>query len=221
MGMNRLHLQMAPAKIPPDHLSLESARTAAVVLDLVGLPAAVLGRTAALLAANSSFERLMPDVVSVRRNRLQLANAAADALFVDAVAQLANERDSEMGCSIPIPAANGRSPMIMRLISVHGAARELISGAGVILVAIPIVAKDVPAAEILQGLFNLTPAEARIAHAVAARETIDSVAAALNLSRETVRSQLKAALAKIGVVRQIDLAVMLAGAGQHRLPNAS
>jgi DNA-binding CsgD family transcriptional regulator len=210
---------MAPARIPSDHF--EAARTAAVVLDMVGQPAAVLGPNAALLAANSSFERLMPDVASVRRNRLQLASAAADALFVDAVAQLANERDSEMGCSIPIPAANGRSPMIMRLISVHGAARELISGAGVILVAIPIVAKDVPAAEILQGLFNLTPAEARIAHAVAARETIDSVAAALNLSRETVRSQLKAALAKIGVVRQIDLAVMLAGAGQHRLPNAS
>jgi DNA-binding CsgD family transcriptional regulator len=157
----------------------------------------------------------------VRRNRLQLANAAADALFVDAVAQLANERDSEMGCSIPIPIANGRPPMIVRLISVHGAARDLISGAAAILVVIPIVAKDVPAAEILQGLFNLTPAEARIAHAVAARETIDSVAAALNLSRETVRSQLKAALAKIGVVRQIDLAVMLAGAGLHRLPDAS
>jgi DNA-binding CsgD family transcriptional regulator len=220
MGMNRLHLQMAPARIPPDHFSLEAARTAAVVLDLVGQSAAVLGRTAALLAANSSFERLMPDVVSVRRNRLQLANAAADALFVDAVAQLANERDSEMGCSIPIPAANGRPPMIVRLISVHGAARELISGAAIILVVIPIVAKEVPAAEILQGLFNLTPAEARVAHAVAARETIDSVAAALNLSRETVRSQLKAALAKIGVVRQIDLAVMLAGAALHRLPDA-
>ena len=77
------------------------------------------------------------------------------------------------------------------------------------------------AAEVLQGLFNLTPAEARVARAVAARETIDSVAASLNLSRETVRSQLKAALAKIGVVRQIDLAVMLAGAGPHRLPDAS
>jgi DNA-binding CsgD family transcriptional regulator len=70
-------------------------------------------------------------------------------------------------------------------------------------------------------LFNLTPAEARVARAVAARDTIDSVAAALNLSRETVRSQLKAALAKIGVVRQIDLAVMLAGAGPPTLPDAS
>jgi DNA-binding CsgD family transcriptional regulator len=221
MGMNRLHLQMAPAKIPSDHLSLEAARTAAVVLDMVGQPAAVLGPNGELLAANSSFEQLTPDVVSVRRNRLQLANAAAEALFVDAVALVADERDSDMSRSIPIPAADGRPPMIMRLISVHGAARELISGAAAILVVIPIVAKEVPAAEILQGLFNLTPAEARVARAVAARETIDSVAAALNLSRETVRSQLKAALAKTGVARNIDLAVMLAGAGQHRLPNAS
>jgi DNA-binding CsgD family transcriptional regulator len=219
--MNRLLVNMAPAKIPSDHFSLEAARTAAVVLDLAGLPAALLGRIGRLLAANSSFERLMPDVVSERRNRLQLANASAEALFVDAVARLANERDSESIQSIPVPAADGRPPMIMRLIPIHGVTRELVSGAAAILVAIPIVAREVPAAEILQGLFNLTSAEARVAHAIAARGTIDGVAAALNLSRETVRSQLKAALAKTGVARNIDLAVMLAGAGLHRLPDAS
>jgi DNA-binding CsgD family transcriptional regulator len=64
---------------------------------------------------------------------------------------------------------------------------------------------------VLQGLFDLTPAEARVAAAIAEGRTVEVIAAAANVSHETVRSQLKAVLGKAGVSRQVDLVQLLAG----------
>ena len=68
----------------------------------------------------------------------------------------------------------------------------------------------VPTAEVLQGLFDLTPAEARVARAIAERRTVEAIAGMLGVSRETVRTQLKSVLAKTGMARQADLAALLA-----------
>jgi DNA-binding CsgD family transcriptional regulator len=212
-------LLMARARLPSHDPASASAVAAVTALDLIGAPAAVLGPMGLPVAKNAGFAQLMPDVAKERDGRLRLANAAADIQFADAVRQLAHGLASV--CSIPIPAASGRPPMIVQLIPVQGVAREQVPGALAIVVMIPVATRDIPTAELIQGLFNLTPAEARVARAVAARETIDGVASAFNLSRETVRSQLKGALGKIGVARNIDLAVLLACAGLHRLPDAS
>ena len=68
-----------------------------------------------------------------------------------------------------------------------------------------------PDAELIAGLFDLTPAEARVARGVAEGLTLDAIGNKASISRETVRSQLKAVLAKTGVNRQADLAALLAG----------
>ncbi len=207
--MIRMCAQMA--RIESDHPSFESARAAVAALDLIGLPAAVLGRSGRTIALNPRFERLMPDVARESRRQLQLVNATADAQLSDALARLASAQNRESVRSIPIAAADGRPPMILHVISLHGA-QDLFPGALAILVVSPVTPKEVPSAAVLQGLFNFTPAEARVARAVAQRQTIDGIATGLGLSQETVRTQLKAALAKTGLTRNIDLAVMLAGA---------
>lgn len=172
----------------------------------------MLARSGRILALNSKLERLMPDVAANRQQRLKLADAAADTRLCEATARLAQAGKGGGGCSIPVPAADRRPPIIIRVISVHSAPCELPADISAILIAIPVVARKGPGADVLQALFSLTPAEARVAHAVAQRQTIGAVAARLGLSRETVRSQMKAALAKCGASRNIDLAVMLASA---------
>ena len=184
-----------------------------MAMDLIGLPAAVLGTTGRPFAANPRFQRLMPNVVRERRQRLALANAAADALFVDALARLATAGDSGGVRSIPIPANEPEPPMIVHLLPVRGAGNDVFSGGCSILVVTPVVPREVPTAEVLQALFDLTPAEARVARAIAERQTIEGIAGAHGLSQETIRSQLKAVLAKTGLGRQVDLAAMLSGAG--------
>lgn len=58
-------------------------------------------------------------------------------------------------------------------------------------------------------LFDLTQAEARVAIALLSAETVGGVAKQLNKSEETIRSQLKAVFAKIGVNTQARLLRLL------------
>lgn len=60
-------------------------------------------------------------------------------------------------------------------------------------------------AEAFMSLFGLSRAESRVAVAAAAGATARDIAARLGVGRETVRTQLKAVYAKIGVRRQADL----------------
>ena len=50
----------------------------------------------------------------------------------------------------------------------------------------PVVPSEVPTAEVLQGLFDLTPAEARVARGIGEGRTIETIAMAFGTSRETV-----------------------------------
>ena len=103
--------------------------------------------------------------------------------------------------------------MILHLIPIKRAANDIFSRVTAILVVTPVVPAEVPTAEVLQGLFDLTPAEARVARAVGRSETIETIAKAFGVSKGTVRNQLKAVFAKTGVARQADLARLLSGAG--------
>jgi len=209
-GIKAVHSLMARA-IDPLHLPFEAAGAVVTGLDLAGIAAAALAGNGQPVALNSGFERLIPGVVQERLGRLRLADPAADALLGETLGRLGSERDARRARLIPVPACGQHPPTLMQLMSMRGAARELIPPAHVLLIAMPVVAREPPAAAVLQGLFNLTPAEARVARAVAQRQTIAAVAHTLGLSRETVRSQLRAALAKAGVTRKGDLAAMLSG----------
>jgi DNA-binding CsgD family transcriptional regulator len=62
---------------------------------------------------------------------------------------------------------------------------------------------------VVSAMFELTPAETRIAIALAQGDDLAAIAQALHLSLATVRSQLKAIFAKSGVHRQADLVQLL------------
>jgi len=67
-----------------------------------------------------------------------------------------------------------------------------------------------PAAARLEQLYGLTPAEARLAERLAGGEPLAAAAAALDVTRETVRSQLRAVFAKTDTRRQGELLRKLA-----------
>lgn len=191
-------------------LGLERARTAAETFQLLGLPAAALSRTGRVMVANFLFEALIPSVVMDQAQRLVLTDPSADALLGQCLQGGPAARLNQVA-SIPIAATEEFAPHIIHLLPVCGAAHDLFSNIGWMCVAVPVLPGKVPGAEVLQGLFDLTPAEAKAARAVAGGETVNSLAEKLGLSRETIRAQLKAVFAKTGVRRQADLIALLAG----------
>jgi DNA-binding CsgD family transcriptional regulator len=129
----------------------------------------------------------------------------------EALRELQLGRDTATVRSIAIPAVAERPPLILHLVPVRGSAHDVFGGAGSVVVVTPVQPRAVPNAEVLQGLFDLTPAEARVARAIAAATRIVDIAGDLRISQETVRTQLKAVLGKTGVGRQADLVALLSG----------
>jgi DNA-binding CsgD family transcriptional regulator len=197
-------------------LAFERMRAAVLALEQIGLPACLIGHNLRIMAANPGLEAILDRLIQDRCQRISLVNSNADALLAEALNQLALPGKGGSVRSIPVPALDEQPPMILHLIPIKRSANDIFSGVAAILVVTPVVPAEVPTAEVLQGLFDLTPAEARVARAIAKSETVDAIARAFGVSEGTVRNQLKAVFAKIGVARQIDVALLLSGASAPR-----
>lgn len=183
-------------------LRLERARAAVETLALLGLPAGIVSRDFRLQAANALLEGLMPRVVRDGSARVAFADGDADDLLATAL----NATRRQVPRSIPIPKRDPDPAMVAHLVPVRGIARDLFTGSAFILVLTPVEKQaQGPDADLLQGLFDLTAAEARVARAIVAGETVETLAVRQRISESTVRSQLKSIYAKTGMKGQIDL----------------
>ncbi len=207
--LDELRPHLARAALLSGRLALERMRSATEVLDMVGLASAVLGAGGRPLVMNGSCEQLLDDLLVIRGGRIAVTQPLADQLLKDALVGVGVFGASTATRSIPVSATEKHPPIIMHILPVRGAAHDIFSGAAALLIVTPMAAKASPPVELLQGLFDLTPAEARIARAIAQRRTINEIAQSLGLSRETIRTQVKSVLSKTGQSRQLDLAVML------------
>lgn len=209
--LDRMRPHFARAALASARLSMERAKGAVAALDAIGLPAAVLGQGGKAIAANPSLAALIPDTLQDRPTRLALAHAPADKLLADAVAALDRAPHDAAVRSIPIPARGERPPMIVHLAPIRGVANDIFSRALALLLATPVVPRDVPSATLVQGLFDLTPSEGRLAALVAAGHPPREAAAQLGWTYETARTALKRVMAKVGVERQAELVGLLSG----------
>ncbi|MCQ4188608.1 helix-turn-helix transcriptional regulator [Methylocystis suflitae] len=186
---------------------LQRLRAATEALAMIGLPAAILDARGKALAANALIDALNAHIVWLPKDRIALVDPAADALLRRAVAEIADPAATSVR-SFPSKGA-AANPAIVHLIPATGEARDLFGGGFGLLIVTAVTASAAPDAALIQGLFDLTPAEARVARAFAQRKTIDGIAAEFGVSRETIRTQVKSVLAKTGCARQSDLAAIL------------
>ena len=75
----------------------------------------------------------------------------------------------------------------------------------------PVAVGSVPSVELIQGLFDLTPGEARVAKAIGRGDTIADIATGNGVAQSTVRNQLREIFMKTGVHRQAELVGLLHG----------
>jgi DNA-binding CsgD family transcriptional regulator len=209
-ALDPLRAHLARAALVSGRLGLERARAATEALGLIGLPAAVLSHSHRLVAANKPLEKLIPQVVLDRQSRIGLADRRADAMLRHSLLQLQSHAGGPVR-SIPIAATPELPASIVHIVPVRGAAQDIFAAAACVLVITAIVHPEIASAQVIQGLFDLTAAEARIARGIASGKTVDEMANEAGLAVGTIRQQLKSVFSKTGVSRQAELVGILAG----------
>lgn len=206
--LNGLRPHLARAGLIGRRLGLERASTAVSVLGDVGLPAAVIGESGRVLSSNSLLEKMADIFLS--HGGMALADEPANALFQQAIAQNRGDRAVR---SIPVPAVQERAGLIVHLMPLRRAAHDIFSDAD-ILVTVTTVSADatIPSPSILSGLFDLTPAEARLATALASGRSTQEAAMDVGVAVKSARSYLERIFRKTGTNRQSQLVALLKSA---------
>lgn len=213
--LNELRPHLARAATTASRIHFERINAAVQALELVGLPAAVITQRGKVLAANKLLESFQPQVVVAAYDKLIFGSAITDAKFLDAVARPPEEAS---GCSFPLPKTLQRPPAVLHLVPIRGNARDIFTHAAHFLIVTSVDRSRIIESETLQGLFDLSPTEAKVARSLALGNDVSATAREFGIGIETARSHVKSVLSKCCMTRQIDLVASIVA---HRSPTRS
>ncbi len=197
--------------------ALERMRATAAALDLVGLAAAIVRPNGRPVAVNTSMHALGRTWIKSAFPRLTLANPVADTALQTALTRACSEESGE-GEMIPVAASGPIAPSIIQVLPLRGRVADVFAPSASVVILTPLERPAIPEAAVLQGLFDFTPAESRLAHAIGSGHSPREAAEHLSISEETARTVLKRVFAKMGISRQSDLIALLAGPTFRRSP---
>ncbi|MFO1322264.1 MAG: PAS domain-containing protein [Burkholderiales bacterium] len=181
------------------------------IIDLVPLGVLVLDRDRTMVLANKSARTLLAarDGLAVDpRGRCQPVLADARRPFMDRVDKVLGGRFEADAAPhyVKLPRVDGRAPLLTRLVRLPD-----VQAPSVCVLIRDSAAPCGPSVAALRQLFSLTPAEARLACALANGYTIDEYSNAMGVTRNTTRTQLASVLGKTDTCRQADLIRAIAG----------
>ncbi|MFZ1108085.1 MAG: hypothetical protein WAN43_07055 [Rhodomicrobium sp.] len=200
------------------------------VLSDLAAAAIVVAKDGAILFANRAAERALElgQDLAVTRGRLTTKNRAQMNAFARAIAGAAETsagKGVSPGALFTLTGVSGRSCSI--LIS---PLRARHAGLGPELPAAVLIFSDPGAgnpvsmpegtAQALTSAYKLTPAEARLAAALAAGETLSEYAGRRGIALNTAKTQLRQVFVKTGCARQADLVRLLYANSALRLASA-
>jgi DNA-binding CsgD family transcriptional regulator len=206
--LNEVHSHLARASFVAARMQLERAQIASQVLALLGIPALVFAENGKVLAANQLIETLSGFIGWRAKDQIVLRDVRADALFRAAIAMV--DQDDTPGVR-SFPVRNKDSAMIAHVVPIRGSARDIFFRCAAMLMLTPVTRPEAPSVELIRSLFDLTPAESRVARALAAGQTVKVIAAETGTSAHTVHTHVNAVLAKTGYSRQSDVVALLNG----------
>lgn len=208
LDLIRPHL--ARAALLAARVGLEKQQARIETLGALGIPAAVVHRGGIIGATNSPFEALEGPIVNRAFGRLGLRSTNLDELFAHAIETIEAD-DAPSIRTIPVPADAGTPPFVLHVVPIRRDARDLFARSAAVVVVSLVKAPERPDLAVLQGLYDLTAAEARVGADLLTGASIADIARRAGVSRETIRTQVKSLLAKTGVARQQDFISRMSG----------
>jgi DNA-binding CsgD family transcriptional regulator len=191
-------------------LQLERARVASEALAAMGIPALLLDEAGKVVAANALIEAMGGCVDWRAYDRVSLKDNIADHLLRDAIATVHLDIGSSVR-SFPIRDAQANATMVAHVIPIRLSARDIFLRCATVLAMTPVTTPQAPPVELVQSLFDLTPAEARVARSLAAGRTVENIASEGGVSLNTVRTHVRGVLEKTGCNRQAEVIALLTG----------
>lgn len=212
--LDGLRPHLARSSLLASRLKLEKARNAVEVLAALRLPAAVLSQRGRIVALNDDFAAMIPRVVTDVADRIGFTSKSATKILNDFLKLGALSPGAAAGISFPLDPSETRCDIaVVHLVPLVRECRDLFSAANWIVFMTGLQAKTSAEVGLLEGLFDLTPAEARVTRSILAGETVVDIARSAAVAPDTVRGQLKSVFRKTGTRGQVDLVRLLTGAG--------
>jgi DNA-binding CsgD family transcriptional regulator len=177
---------------------------AKAALDSLALAMLTVDPQGRLLSYNAAAEAVLRrgNGLVVRRGALTGATKAAAGRVADAIARATAAKPS--GTWFRVERGPDESPYLVTVLPQPGSRSSALA-----IVRDPDAGSGA-SAERLRTLFDLTAAEAAVAFELAAGRSLDEIAQLRGASLETVRAQVKAVAAKMGVSRQAEIVARIA-----------
>lgn len=176
---------------------------------MMGFPAAILAANGRVRITNALFDEDHTVFISTAFGGIALANPESNRLFQLALQAPAG---NPVPRSIPLH-MEPAPPVVVHVLPLRRDAHDLFGGGDLLVVATTISASAlVPSPAILTSLFDLTPAEVKLATALARGLSLQAAAAEAGLQFSTVRTYLNRIFRKTGTNQQSQLVALLKSA---------
>ena len=185
------------------------ANDAAHLLAQLNLPAVVLDAASKAIATNALAEHLMTGLIWRSADRIAFKDRTADDHMKQAMATIGVNGTNLR--SFVVRGSTEVAAMIAHVLPLRGSSREIFARSAAVLILTPAQMPQAPPMEMIQSLFDLTPAEARVARNIVVGHNVEKIASSGGVSPHTVRSQVKSLLAKTGCRRQAEVASLFSG----------
>lgn len=210
--LNGLRPHLARSALVSARLHLRQAQGAGEAMAALGLPSLLLSREGVLVEMTVPPGVEGPALVDGPGGQFALADRAASKALGEALAGLRAGR-VEAGASFPVRDEGGAAAWVAHLLPIRRSAGDVFGSSFALLYFSPLAAGRPPGNALLRSLFDLTPAEARVAQGLAAGLDVEALATGGGVAVSTVRSQLRQVLQKTGCQRQADVAALVTRIG--------
>ena len=227
--LDALRPHIARDGILTTRLGFEKMRSFTEAFSSISLPAMVIDSDCKIIAKNTYIDEHREFIKPRRDDVLEFNNSRSTDILRE-TAQLLDQRISSSAKSIPVMSADGKHA-IAHIIPIGSAyanffdwessSASLFHSACCSVIIAPISPTKEADKTLLRSLFDLTPAEARVAEEVLHGHATGKIASHLGVTLETVRTHLKRIFMKTGVQSQPQLVSLLAGITKVRLENSS
>lgn len=183
---------------------------AARAFEISQTPVLFLSRTAEVILANRAAEALfLQGDIGLSSGRLHLRTAAAGTRLDLALKEVLQSREHSSSRIVRIPRPEGRG-LVARIVRFEDATQNSMGLCQAVVIFHDLDRSRLPALDRWAEVFNLTAAECRLVEALVQGFSLEQTAAAMNLSRETLRTRLQDIFGKTQVSRQAELVALFA-----------